>query len=330
MLSPKPWKLETMMRLMLSLMLCYFVGILTLCLTHFISAHGRPTLKLCLLFAGAVVLLGTAMVRVWTSFTFEKALLHLATLWVSLLLGFLLAAWVTKITGLPPPTPSFTQTIIGVVSLQGATLVLMIPVLRQNRISWNDAFGFSANPLRASLLGITIGSIFTPLGYTIKAWCIWVITHLPVLHLQPEEQVPVQVLQTASSTMEIVALGVITILIAPMAEEILFRGILYPWIRQAGFPRVALWGTSLLFAAIHGNMAAFLPLLILAVVLAILYEQTNNLLAPILAHSLFNVLGFVGAYVSEKVFPILLLSLIIVVTCLFLLLRNRVASSDGV
>ena len=70
----------------------------------------------------------------------------------------------------------------------------------------------------------------------------------------------------------------------------MFRGILYPVIKQLGHPQLALWGTSLLFATVHMNLASFLPLMVLALVLTALYERTNNLLAPIAAHVLFNTL----------------------------------------
>jgi len=43
---------------------------------------------------------------------------------------------------------------------------------------------------------------------------------------------------------------------------------LYPWIKQSGFPRLALWGTAILFAAIHFNLATFIPLAALALMLA--------------------------------------------------------------
>jgi len=95
---------------------------------------------------------------------------------------------------------------------------------------------------------------------------------------------------------------VVAIGIAPVAEELLFRGILYPAIKQAGFPGVALWGTSLLFAAIHVNLGIFVPLLLLALVLAQLYERTGNLLAPITAHALFNAFNFVGFFYLETQF----------------------------
>jgi membrane protease YdiL (CAAX protease family) len=94
------------------------------------------------------------------------------------------------------------------------------------------------------------------------------------------------------SSGQLAVLGFVTILLAPLAEEVLFRGILYPWIKQIGFPRLALWGTSLLFAVVHMNLVTLLPLLLLALLLAQLYERTDNLLAPISAHALFNALNF--------------------------------------
>ena len=93
---------------------------------------------------------------------------------------------------------------------------------------------------------------------------------------------------------------VFSILIAPVAEEILFRGVLYPAIKQFGFPRSALWGTAVLFAAIHVNVPIFLPLLALGLALALLYEATNNLLATITAHGLFNAVNILVFYWNQN------------------------------
>ena len=95
-------------------------------------------------------------------------------------------------------------------------------------------------------------------------------------------------------------LGVIAVLLAPVAEEALFRGILYPAIKQTGHPRLALWGSSLLFAAVHMNAVSFVPLALLALVLTLLYERTDNLLAPIAAHVLFNALNFVTLFLIPQ------------------------------
>ena len=92
----------------------------------------------------------------------------------------------------------------------------------------------------------------------------------------------------------------------PPAEEMLFRGILYPWVKQRGYPRLALFGTSIAFAAIHMNLSIFISLTLLALVLVWLYERTRNLLAPITAHACFNAVNFAILYASpwlEQKFP---------------------------
>ena len=86
--------------------------------------------------------------------------------------------------------------------------------------------------------------------------------------------------------------GIATIALAPVAEELLFRGILYPTLKQNGHPRLAWVVTSVVFALIHHNLMALLPLTFLAVILTLLYEFTGNLIAPITTHSLFNAVNF--------------------------------------
>lgn len=78
------------------------------------------------------------------------------------------------------------------------------------------------------------------------------------------------------------------VFVAPIVEEILFRGILYPAIKQIGYPRLAAIGTAILFALFHVNLVTFASLTAVALGLILLYEFTDNLLAPIIAHSIFN------------------------------------------
>lgn len=76
--------------------------------------------------------------------------------------------------------------------------------------------------------------------------------------------------------------------VAPVTEELLFRGGLYRYARTR-FPRwVALLVPSLLFASLHGNLASFAPLVALGVILSLAYERTGNIMVPIIAHGLFN------------------------------------------
>jgi hypothetical protein len=90
------------------------------------------------------------------------------------------------------------------------------------------------------------------------------------------------------------------VFVAPLAEEIVFRGILYPTIKQAGFPRTAWWVTSLFFGAIHLNWVAFVPLTVFSLLLIYIYEKTGSLWASITAHSLFNFTSFAMLMVTAS------------------------------
>lgn len=92
---------------------------------------------------------------------------------------------------------------------------------------------------------------------------------------------------------QIAALGVLAV---PIAEEALFRGLLYPALRHAlGGSGRAAWGsaliTSALFSALHANWLGALPLFALALFLARLMERTDSLLACVVAHAAHNALA---------------------------------------
>jgi len=80
----------------------------------------------------------------------------------------------------------------------------------------------------------------------------------------------------------------LAVVIAPLTEELAFRVGLFRWLRGR-VPRVlALVLPALVFAAIHGYLSIFGPLVVLAVVLGLGYEHYGHPAVPILAHALFN------------------------------------------
>jgi len=94
---------------------------------------------------------------------------------------------------------------------------------------------------------------------------------------------------------------VFAIVIAPATEEFMFRGLLYPLVKQCGSPRIAFFGVSAIFAGIHMDAASLLPLFVLALMLTWLYEKTDNLLAPIAVHSIFNTVNLVLLYFLPQI-----------------------------
>jgi membrane protease YdiL (CAAX protease family) len=83
------------------------------------------------------------------------------------------------------------------------------------------------------------------------------------------------------------------IVVAPIIEEIMFRGFLQPVLKNSFGGRYAIAVTASLFAAVHMDMFAFLQIFILGMLLGYLYEKTQTLIASIVVHILHNSLTLV-------------------------------------
>lgn len=111
-----------------------------------------------------------------------------------------------------------------------------------------------------------------------------VATVLRSLGLEQDTGIVDAVMNRADPTVIVLAV----VLVAPIAEELFFRGVVYnAWEREHG-TRVAVFGSAALFAAIHASLYLFLPIFVLGVVLALVYRSTRSLLATIALHAGFN------------------------------------------
>jgi membrane protease YdiL (CAAX protease family) len=193
----------------------------------------------------------------------------------------------------------FWQTVIATMGLQIPALAWVALFLRQHKMGWKEAFGLRISGPRAVARGVLAGTLFLPAAWTLQ----WVSQNvMEWMHLKPEAQAAIDQLQDPTLTAVDKAIyGVIAIVLAPVVEETLFRGILYPAIKQQGRPRLALWGTSLLFATLHFNGLTFLPLLVLALLLVYLYETFQNLLVPVTAHAFFNAANFFVVVFGDQI-----------------------------
>lgn len=319
MLSAKPWKTEALLRLVMSIILSFMAGSFLSTTLHLGASSHVARVKFCVILAGALLCLGVSLVLVRKPWRTEALMSRAVLLLICLYAGLFLGAWAQKIVG--HAEPSMGGMVIALLSFQGAALVWVGFFLREHATTWAEGFGFGHRWHHAILLGLIVACIFLPVGLGLK----WASAEFVVrLHLKPEEQQVVQTLQMDSTGSARLIFGLFTILLVPPAEETLFRGIFYPWAKQSGFPRLALWGTALFFGAIHLNLISFIPLTLLAVALTVLYEKTDNLLAPITTHALFNAVNFALLYLpDERLFPIVMLSLTVIVTFVLAVLGLR-------
>ena len=86
----------------------------------------------------------------------------------------------------------------------------------------------------------------------------------------------------------LILMTLLAITLAPVTEELIFRGGIFRFMRTRTPRWVALLVPALLFGALHANLASFVPLVALGIILSLAYERTGSIVVPIVAHGLFN------------------------------------------
>lgn len=75
----------------------------------------------------------------------------------------------------------------------------------------------------------------------------------------------------------------------PIIEEILFRGLLFKWLRSKVSFVGAMTLSSVIFGLYHGNLVQFIYAGMVGLMLAWIYEKYGCVLAPMLSHIIMNV-----------------------------------------
>ncbi len=109
--------------------------------------------------------------------------------------------------------------------------------------------------------------------------------------LQPQETV--KAFESGGIGFKILVI-IAAVVIAPLAEETLFRGFVYGVLKRYTDAPFAALASSLMFAIIHLHVGSLLPLWMLAVLFCLAYEITGCLLVPMLLHAIFNAMSIVG------------------------------------
>jgi len=88
-------------------------------------------------------------------------------------------------------------------------------------------------------------------------------------------------------------------LFAPIAEEIFFRGFLYGGLRARWGATGAMLISTLFFTALHFSIDAFIPILVLGLFLAWLYEKTGSLIPGIILHAANNGVAVIALFIVQ-------------------------------
>ena len=143
----------------------------------------------------------------------------------------------------------------------------------QNRALWL----FVATPI---ITGLLIGGMVVLHALKYMEW-------MESLGAEPIQE-SVKVLQQSKDTVVVALMAVAAVVAAPVCEEIIFRGYLFGVAKRYAGTGIAILCSGLIFAAAHGNLTALLPLTIVGMALAAVYDFTKSIWAPIAVHFCFN------------------------------------------
>jgi membrane protease YdiL (CAAX protease family) len=151
-------------------------------------------------------------------------------------------------------------------------------------LGWHSGRG-ALREIFAGLIGYIAGLPILAVGFLITAMLIQKSGSHPTHPILRE-------LMGKSSALTLIGIYLAACLLAPLIEETMFRGALYQHLRRRHRPILSALIVSLLFAAIHPQGWAVIPLLgSIAFVLAMLREWRSSLLASMTAHALNNAIG---------------------------------------
>ncbi len=95
-------------------------------------------------------------------------------------------------------------------------------------------------------------------------------------------------------------------LVAPLAEEVFFRGLLYRWLRGRWGIWVGVIVSSLIFGLLHGEISIVVATAFLGAMMALVYEYSGSLWMPLMIHVANNGVKILLLYVMLAIDPSLL------------------------
>ena len=161
-------------------------------------------------------------------------------------------------------------------------------------------------------LGLSCKNFFKNIVYGIAGYLAAIPTLILVLvavmgivtifKYQPPPQPVLELFVQEKKIPALVYISLFVAIFGPIAEEIFFRGFMYNAIKAKFGVKKGLFLSSFLFAAFHMHLVGFLPIMLLGLLLAYLYEKTGSLIASITVHIIHNSLMIVLIFLMKELY----------------------------
>jgi membrane protease YdiL (CAAX protease family) len=92
---------------------------------------------------------------------------------------------------------------------------------------------------------------------------------------------------------------VLLVVVAPFAEEVIYRGVLLSALSSRWGSVVGLVGSTVVFSVVHLSWVGFVPLLVVGALFGLLFIKSRSLMVALVAHAAYNALGVVALVASK-------------------------------
>lgn len=128
------------------------------------------------------------------------------------------------------------------------------------------------------------------LGYGLLLVLLMLAMGWPLSRLQPDiaPQLYETMLRNAENGYTFVVLFFMGAVLAPIAEELFYRAMIYPFFRKLLGPVGGITLAGLVFGLAHWDLWRTLPLAVGGAILCYVYEKTGSIFVPMLTHGVWN------------------------------------------
>ena len=178
---------------------------------------------------------------------------------------------------------------IGALLLELVYLLPVVLIFAWRRIHWKH-LGFGA--FNMNVVGVGCGLLIG--GYAI------ILLHNTLLTVLGVDTQGEQIFEMFNQLESPVWLFLVGAVIAPIVEEIFFRGFLFQGFRQKYGWMPAVFISSAIFGAAHLDPVALIPTFVLGCVLAYMYHRSNSVWPGIIFHAAINSTSLCAVYVISQ------------------------------
>lgn len=193
------------------------------------------------------------------------------------------------LSGLKILQPSFNK--YSIIIFNFILILLFIYIIRLRRRRIFNILGLGKyNIIQSVLLGIA-----TAVG-------IWLVFNVLYLAFGRRDDYALNIvndIRVLDSYFDYTIYVLTVVVVAPITEESLYRGILYSPFRKKYGAIIAIIFNGLLFAASHYG-SSIGPFFVTGILFCLLYEKTESIVSCIVAHGVNNMLGIISAFYFMK------------------------------